>query len=308
MASGLSIASPMAADTVLITDPAEDPNGLKLLTLLYDRVLVPFEPDRFGALWALSSESQHLFEQPPPDVLKGLRSAWTSVSSLERPFRPLTEQYYLDPPPAQKAIIREALRKRHPHLDPASETEWTTIEDVALMHLTWLGYWQRELPQATLVGSSEIAQALDVLQPVEAIGPSIGDLHIDIPDVSELPWREVLELRNSEFGQAFRDKHRELRACGSIDELADRYHAAMSHLVDQLRPSFTRKAILAIISNLPMLFPVSAIGVAMNIAELLHTRKVLRDFGWVFFMSELTVRTRQHGSPSQQRESGHRTD
>ena len=111
-----------------------------------------------------------------------------------------------------------------------------------------------------------------------------------IPDMSELSWGKVVELRMHPNLQAFRRHLGGVQQTIEASPNVDRTALVQSLEIDALRefavaakPSVRMSTLKAIVGNFPMPLPINPASVAIGMADVARDVKLAKKFGWLYF-------------------------
>ncbi len=115
-----------------------------------------------------------------------------------------------------------------------------------------------------------------------------------LPDLNNVTWDEIVELRNNSCFNNFREKmihlHKMVHSgdINSVKELIDKLQfSEMKELLLELRPSPHKFLVKAIISKIPMGLPINPISALLNTHKILKEKKILKKYGWIYFLIEI---------------------
>jgi len=110
-----------------------------------------------------------------------------------------------------------------------------------------------------------------------------------IPNIENLDWESILELRKSPFANLFRNFM--FGAYRSKDELLEKIENSLWEVVGATIPS-TGKSIRKIIANIPIIgtaFP-NPYAVYRDIKEIMEDKNASKKYGWLFFIQQAKMK------------------
>jgi hypothetical protein len=143
-------------------------------------------------------------------------------------------------------------------------------------------YWRSNFPSATFIGHDISDDSLHNYAITIAEEHPLREVICPSPNLFDMPWNEIISLRNSPYLESFRAKYADLCTEGNIQELFGHYLNALECLVDEVRPSITETIAMGVLSNLPIPF----IGVPATIGEIAAQNRLQKNYGWAFFLRE----------------------
>ena len=115
-----------------------------------------------------------------------------------------------------------------------------------------------------------------------------------LPDLNNLTWDEIVDLRNNSCFNNFREKMIDLHKMvhsgdiNSVKESVDKLQfSEMKELILELRPSPHKSLIKAIISKIPMGLPINPISPLLDANKIIKEKKILKKYGWIYFLIEI---------------------
>jgi len=117
---------------------------------------------------------------------------------------------------------------------------------------------------------------------------------VRIPDLTDLPWQRVWDLRNHPKLEAFRSRlsnasgaHTEITSPEVARELEKDFIADLEEFAKLCRPAPLRSLAKAVISNVPLSIPVNPASVTFGIKEVSDCLDQDKKYGWMFFGIDL---------------------
>ncbi len=113
-------------------------------------------------------------------------------------------------------------------------------------------------------------------------------LTVLLPNLEEMSWDEVLELRGSPYIQAFRSfVHHHVPPAPSAIDVQKQVSDALWAVVGLDKPTASGSAVTRGCSIIPLPFWIpNPIGVAREIKDGLKERKLFVNYGWLYFLQE----------------------
>ena len=156
--------------------------------------------------------------------------------------------------------------------------------------------WLNSMEKYAYIGKKPESEIIKTLYTEPYVGRSRSiteSIDILIPEVSELSWDKVVELRNHRFVESFRKKISELiEHVESGDQ--DVTHDILDELVNKsikevfslFEPNIVKQIIKGIASNCPLPIPVNPVSVASAAADVYKDYILKKKYGWLFFYVE----------------------
>lgn len=118
-------------------------------------------------------------------------------------------------------------------------------------------------------------------------------LDIAFPSIENMPWNTILELRNHQYIEAFREKINDLQIglenndCDVFRELVNEMvQKDLKNVFSLFTPSPSKQLIKGIISNVPSPIPVNPFSIASSIGDIYKDAKLKKHYAWLFFYIE----------------------
>lgn len=259
---------------------------VKLATLLYDRVI---HSDSMGVhAFAQSTAEVWKEPQPTPKTLKAIDTAWCMPGDDKKSFL----SWWKNPKRFQindksaSPILKKAARSALLEFNYNPESDYESYK-LLLYTISEIQYWRFNIPFSTFIGHDISDATLRSIAAPIIEHDGVNECFSACPDVLQLNWNDIFELRRSPYLSSFRDKYRVLMREGKTKHLMDHYQAAMEHIIKEARPNPTRSLLMAVLSNLPIpVIKLNPFHIAHNMHEVYHNWSLNKRYGWAFFMQE----------------------
>ncbi len=117
-----------------------------------------------------------------------------------------------------------------------------------------------------------------------------------IPNIEELSWERVIELRNNPFMEKFRQKITEIQqgissnCLGESLELIEEIERKdMVEFIRLAKPSSNSMSLIKFISsNMPLPIPINPVSIGLGIDEYQKGKKIVEKYGWLYFLFDLS--------------------
>lgn len=262
----------MLNDLVVISSVAKhNPQLLFWACVLNKKVVLPLYAHEFE-LW-LSSQEQYGHVD-----IKALRK-W--VLPLDE-FSPLARE---DDSVIDRSTFLGAYRK-------LPRTNVFMDHDLAYYHLTATIKIVAEESAAVCVEGGEfdlIGQFVTIDDTSAHIFGAQNTMSLLIPDIPPLTFNHIEAIRNSSFVDRYADYINKTVATGRTDETELRKLISKNFfgLLSDVQPSTTLTTIKGIVSNTPLPILVNPAGIALAAQDVRKAIKLKRDYGWLFFLSDV---------------------
>ena len=121
-------------------------------------------------------------------------------------------------------------------------------------------------------------------------------LNNHIPDLSNYSWDKIIELRNHQYFQNFREKivclnlqistNNSKTAIEIIDELTNR---DIKEIINLFKPSLKNSIVRGIASNFPLPIPINPLSIYFSGKEIKRDIDISNKYGWLFFLIDVST-------------------
>lgn len=271
----------------------------KLCTLLFDQILVPVfgEPE---LPFVLEWMCKHGELSKPAE--NGLKHAWKPVERVSD--KELFADEWIDAnlqlwetcgDVVDRQLALEYRGYSHEEIrviGGSASVFANTLEGVVL--------WSRlqELAPCVLAGDRIQVATVRALQTQQRDVSQTGMLrelaNLRLPNFGALPWDSVVKLRKHRHMEAFRSKLEEIvqdglqpNSTNMLTSLRKQELDGLWKLARKWSVSHSNTILRTIASNVPLPIPVNPVSVALGVAEILSTRRIQHDYGWLFFLADI---------------------
>ncbi len=243
------------------------------------------------------------------------RSAATEIGRIWKPVHDVIPEYrFLGSNPwgnttpglvsAAERIVTEATLRDDPELGRPGER-------AGLQHeVLWAagGLIETVSLWAALNGSdsySFVANDREIEVVREVFGNANPGPHIDlfgdvmsaiVPDVSDLSWGRILELRQNPYLESFRRKMAELQNTVRRDDqttireiVQEMERRDLRELARVTRPAAASSLFKAVVSNLPLPIPINPASIGLSVLDAIQAYQRRQRYGWIYFVLELNA-------------------
>ena len=275
------------------------PTELKILSILHDRLFFNWPGDPLSLLPKQTQDSISSSRK----TVKAIQQMWSCVGwNKGEQFSPhgpndRSRLHYVAG--NLESVTLEFLSEYGYGQDDETDAD-LEMHNIVTTLVSDIEYWQEHFRNSTFIGdewSDKIVQRLN-----SASAPAFGHASrtYDLPDLSQVSWEDLIDLRQSPFLKDFRRKYVDFQRRGESDNILAIYEEGLERLSDEVRPSVYGQVTKALLANLP-LSPVNPVAVASSIEDISKAKKLKSTYGWLFFFRE--VRRRRGAAPSSSRTS-----
>ncbi|MFG0242240.1 MAG: hypothetical protein ACF8R9_05575 [Phycisphaerales bacterium JB054] len=268
----------------------------KLACLWYDRLIMDV-PDLQRPLEIMiergqitSDISEHLLHiwTPPPPGLPG----WND-SELYRMGRLGTHDRSADIDEAARGLLAEHFGTETHEVHP------TDVGRAAAALLCTIQRWEALCASGscTLMANELESRYFQLNAPArlrDGFGVFSQFADALVPNLADIPWERIFELREHPHIEACRQRLADLDAANVkcdvrdvaalADEILHRDLVALAHLV---RPRLKRAVTVGFFSSLPSPLLLNPVSVASSAAEISRHSHIAREYGWMYFMLDM---------------------
>ncbi len=270
------------------------PLRLKVATLLFDEVVFQREQTE-----GFADKILYVYDNGAPvskDSRRALEECWSGVTDATPRFSiyGVNDEWPWDNASkslcdATKSVMQELWGAKN-----VSEDENYELYKAGGYLMSDILHWRAYFGDATLVSDRAAESVVERLNLFPYEGKSgYTSIAADLPNILEVPWEGVVELRRSSFLQNFRRKYSELTREDKIEQLFDEYLETLERLADAVRPNTAAEVTKAVLGNLPTPI-INPISIGSSVRDIWRSERLKREYGWVFFLREL----RGHGEQS----------
>jgi hypothetical protein len=144
-----------------------------------------------------------------------------------------------------------------------------------------------------LMYHEDAATSLDLLAELQRIKSETSastELEVAIPNIAELTWDEIWELRHSTYIAEFRKfmRHHVTRE-GDAEDIGRRIADGLWEVVGKTRPSRFGSVFSRIAGQIPLPIPLpipNPLSIYRDVKDGYEERKRFQDYGWLYFIQE----------------------
>jgi hypothetical protein len=243
------------------------------------------------------------------DVVEQLLGVWQPVGDFVQGYRFLGDPWQTSVPglsdAAHRAAHRHAMRELGlteeqsvPREDRRGYARELGLVGAGLVESIGLWLTLNQAFSCSFVGDEIEHEALDgvlrISGPTRRLQAPADELTLALPDIHEVPWNTILELRQKPFLAEFRGKLSELDDILQTDDQRSARELLREVELQDLRalavatkPSPALSTLKAIVGNIPLPIPVNPASLGISIADTVAARKLKARFGWLYFLFEL---------------------
>ncbi len=264
---------------------------LKISTLLFDKI--HFEKGKIGSDFVESIIEVYGggITRINSKALKGLSDAWISNDNIKEKYSIYGEKNRWPWEHAPQSLI-EATKctffKEYKNNDCSNEELDYEDYKYAGYCMSDILYWQNHFRNSTFIGNTTTSKIVENLSIID-VNEARASKHItfECPDIIDIEWNDIVDLRYSPFLCDFRQKYFQLAEKNETDKLVDHYYNGLVKLAEIVKPKPTNEIVKAILVNLPIP-PINPISIVSSVNDIYKSKTLKRDFGWLFFLNEIT--------------------
>ncbi len=275
---------------------------LKFATLLFDRLIFVGKYSDIIAEYIFSEDINKAEITAP--VRTAIKECWTDTEGIAPNFSMyvggtgLSRWPWHSAPEQLKETTRAVLEEVYAS-DASAEARYEVYKLGGYL-MSDIIYWSEHFGNTSFIGddlTEEVLRRTNFSLINESNDP-IKWYETNVPNCSNVSWKDILDLRKSEFLKAFRQKHTELSMSGEIERVFDLYYETLERLADVVKPSLAKEMAKGVLGNIPFL-PVNPVAIAASAGDIYKVHKLKKDFGWVFFLRALREAQNVDLSPNQ---------
>lgn len=266
----------------------------KLATIWFDEIILDLpNPVLLEKVIAYGAEKGKISEKITNDFLKAWKPIneycpkykWKAIPSI-RKDKELTNLAY--------KVVYEATKKEY----PGEENTYGFIREVAWGGaglINSINAWKKihaKIPCSYLAHQleAEVIKRTFAKDQENMFDIFSEYANYKIPDLSNIPWDKVFELRCHPYLEAFRRKLSSLQEVNDskliIEIVKEIEKKDMKQLTLLCKPAPIKMAVKTICSNIPVPY-VNPISILTGIADLINEIKKEKKYGWLYFIFDL---------------------
>lgn len=220
------------------TDQLILPLQLKMITLLFDKV---YFQDQHDTNFLNTLVHAYAGDESTSKATQGaLQECWLGTPDWAPPFNPFginDEWPWTSAPEGLRNATDSVMKEIAGNPEPSMQEQYEYYKWGGYL-MSDILYWRAYFADATLVADPAaekiVARTNPAAQGTRDDYPSISG---QVPDILDVPWESIIELRKSSFLTNFRTKYSELSKQGKTHQLLDEYLNTLEKLADAVKPN-----------------------------------------------------------------------
>lgn len=266
---------------------------LKITTLLFDKIHFEQGKNRSHFVESIIDIYGGGITNINSKTLISLSDAWISNEGREEEFSIYGEKGKWPWQYAPQSLIeatKSTFLKEHKSSDSLSEELDYEDYKYAGYCMSDILYWQNHFRKSTFIGNTTTSKIIGNLNILDVNTTETSkQASYDCPDIINIEWNDIVDLRHSPYLSSFRQKFFQLVENNETDKLVDHYYKGLIKLTEIVKPRPTKEIVKAILVNLPIP-PINPISIGSSIQDIYKSKTMKRDFGWLFFLNEITTK------------------
>lgn len=277
-----TLISKRIATDIFLNDDHESIGYLKSAAVLHKKVIIPTYDDKLEDFL-----NEVIYEGLTPNKQRIANETFTTIGKWDSTLQSFWMKDFLD--------TMDALGEKG---DKINKNELTALTDEILssvpkfslnIHHEMISlYYSLKLQSSLHAKNDELANLSRIFETSTSIGNSNELIELMIPELEDLEWKDIFELRQNPYLDRFRLFLTEMQNSSlNNQEILNHMSNEIWRAIGYSKPSKFGSMIKRIVANIPVSIPLNPYSVIKDLGEAKKESDTFFEYGWVWFIQEI---------------------